>query len=172
GLGKGSSTEYPCAALEDGKVACFDTATATYFNYQGGTPVADAVVATGNGFSVAGCLINDKGAVHCWDNAEVSTTPVIASGALDITGGQGKNCALVDGSPKTVQCWTGGSGTPTTVAVSGDPTMVSCGYSECCAVNTAGEIHCWTSPSGAPAKVAANFKATWVGTGQSEKCAV
>lgn len=153
-------------------MACFDTATASYFNYQGGTPVADAVVATGNGFSVAGCLINDKGAVHCWDNAEVSTTPVIASGALDITGGQGKNCALVDGSPKTVQCWTGASGTPTTVAVSGDPTMVSCGYSECCAVNAAGEIHCWTSPSGAPAKVAASFKAKWVGTGQAEKCAV
>lgn len=172
GLGKGSSTEYPCAALEDGRVACFDAATATFLNYQGGAAVNDAVVATGNGFSVAGCLINRQGAVHCWDNADVSTTPVIASGALELTGGQGKNCALVDGSPRTVQCWTGGSGTPETVNVGAEPTMVSCGYSECCAVTTEGAVACWTSPVGSPAAVAADFDAKWVGTGQSEKCAV
>lgn len=172
GLGKGSSTEYPCAALDDGSVACFDTATATLRNYQGGSAVEDAVMATGNGFSQSGCLINEAGAVHCWDNADVSTTPVIASGALEITGGQGKNCALVGGSPNSVQCWTGSSGAPTAVAVPGDPTVVSCGYTDCCAVNEAGEIYCWTSPSGAPTKVEADFKAVWVGTGQVEKCAV
>ena len=172
GLGKGSSTEYPCAALEDGRVACFNTATATFVNYQGGMPMTDAVVATGNGFSMSGCLINTKGAVHCWDNSDASTTPVIASGALELTGGQGENCALVDGSPKTVKCWSGAAGSPTDVSLSGEPTMVSCGYSECCAVTTAGAIQCWSSPSVAPATVAASFEAVWVGTGQVEKCTV
>src|SRR5690606_31044513 len=117
GLGKGSSTEYPRAALEDGRVACFTTATATFVNYQGGMPMTDAVVATGNGFSMSGCLINTEGAVHCWDNSDASTTPVIASGALELTGGQGENCALVDGSPKTVKCWSGAAGSPTDVSL-------------------------------------------------------
>src|SRR5690606_17219169 len=115
---------------------------------------------------MSGCLINTKGAVHCWDNSDASTTPVIASGALELTGGQGENCALVDGSPKTVKCWSGAAGSPTDVSLSGEPTMVSCGYSECCAVTTAGAIQCWSSPSVAPATVAASFEAVWVGTGQ------
>lgn len=158
--------------MEDGRVACFAEATATFLNYQGGAAVSDAVVATGNGFSSSGCLINTEGAVHCWDNADVSTTPVIAADALEITGGQGKNCALVDGAPRTVKCWTGPSGTPTNVSLSDEPTMVSCGYSECCAVTTAGAIQCWTSPTGTPATVTAAFEAPWVGTGQVEKCTV
>ncbi len=172
GLGKGSSTEYPCAALDDGGVACFTEQTATFLVYQGGAPITDAVMATGNAFSPSGCLINTNGAVHCWDNTEVSTTPVIAAGALEVTGGQGKNCALVDGSPRTVQCWTGSSGSAATVSLSAEPTMVSCGYSECCATTVAGTIECWGSPTGAPSTVNASFGAEWVGTGQQEKCAV
>ncbi|WP_159397957.1 RCC1 domain-containing protein [Sorangium cellulosum] len=181
GLNNGSGTTIPCATTADGKAVCFGSTTATTLKYDDGTDVTGVAQVSAKGFTEEACVLLETGAVHCGRHAQISRTPVVASGATMVSGGLNHACAIASGA---IKCW--GDGVPADVTFSGEaPVQVACYYHGCCAVTDAGKLYCWgennggmhgtgdtaahttpTSPRTVPGR------AIYAGPGQDHMCAV
>lgn len=169
----GSGTTQPCYVGEDGKAYCIaDDGSTTALSGLPGT----AINATGQNFTTAACAVNDQGAVHCGQYAQVGTgTAFVASGATQVSGSLNGQCALAG---STITCAGVDVASPT--LPSGTPVQLACYYHGCCALSDAGEMYCWgdtTAIGGTSTDVRAvnlpdGKKAIGMGPGQDHICAL
>ena len=149
-LGNGSYKA--CYRLENGQAECVSPGgtTPTTVAWQGGGAVTDILHVSGTGENEVS-LVTMSGAVHTGGVTSVSTTPVIASNAVAVTGGRNTKCALVsEGGGKDVMCFSGGSAVRPGLPSGFDAVQVSSGYGVACAVNTDGEVWCWDEGGNVP----------------------
>jgi alpha-tubulin suppressor-like RCC1 family protein len=132
---------------------------------------------SGAGFTDAACAVNDQGAVYCEHYGTVGTnTPVVESGALQVSGMQEGQCVLT-----TTGIICGGKVTEPPVLPAGSPTEIACYYAGCCALNELGNMYCWgdTTAIGGMAgdsvravMLPSGKKAIGMGPGQDHICAL
>jgi hypothetical protein len=136
-----------CLRLADGGAACSrGTAEFQRVTFAGGGPVTNVAQVSGQRDSGVAVVTLD-GALHVGGVTSISTTPLIASGVVNYSGGFHASVALVEqGDGFGVSSWTD-NGTPTAVTLPGgaQPIQVSANYGLACALSTAGEAYCWNA---------------------------
>jgi hypothetical protein len=136
-----------CLRLADGGAACSrGTAEFQRVTFAGGGPVTNVAQVSGQRDSGVAVVTLD-GALHIGGVTSIGTTPLIASGVVNYSGGFHASVALVEqGDGFGVSSWTD-NGTPTAVTLPGgaQPIQVSANYGLACALSTAGEAYCWNA---------------------------
>jgi len=134
-----------CLRLADGSGACaqgseiFEKAT-----FAGGGAITNVAQISGVG-DTAVAVVTTTGALHVGPPNAIATTPLIASGVVNVSGGYHSRVALVrEGQGFAVKAWTD-NGAPATVTLPGGarPVQVSGNYGIACALDNAGLVHCW-----------------------------
>lgn len=170
-----------CLRLADGGGACARGSTAFQrVTFADGSAVAD--VAQVSGQRDAGvAVITAAGALHVGGVTSISTTPLIASGVVNYSGGYHASVALIEqGDGFGVLSWTD-NGTPAAVTLpdGAQPIQVSANYGLACALSTAGEVFCWDAGgnhsmqlTAAPTRVAIARAVQMISVGQNSVCGV
>lgn len=173
-----------CLRLEDGGGACTMAAGSEVFQratLQGGGAIDN--VAQISGINDNGALVvTTAGALHYGVSyTAVGTTPLIASGVVNVTAGRNARAALVrEGSGFRVLGWTG-DGTPAPVALPDGvrPMQVSANYGVACALDDTGAVYCWEAGGNhdlgvttTPSKMAFDKPIKMISVGQNAVCGV
>jgi hypothetical protein len=134
-----------CLRLADGGAACArGTAAFERVAFAGGAAVTDVAQVSGQRDSAVG-VVTTAGALHVGGITSISTTPLIASGVVNYSGGFHASVALVEqGDGFGIASWTD-NGTPAPVVLpnGAQPIQVSANYGLACALSTAGDVYCW-----------------------------
>lgn len=143
-MGDGSYSA--CVRLVDGGAACTKTSAAfTRVTFSDGTPVTDVAQVSGMGENAVGVVTID-GALHMGNSpTTIDTTPLIASGVVNISGGRNARVALVtQGTGFGILGWQNDAA-PSGVTLPGgeQPVQVSANYGLACALATTGAVFCW-----------------------------
>jgi hypothetical protein len=173
-----------CLRLEDGSGACTMAAGSEVFQratFQGGGAIDN--VAQISGINDNGALVvTAAGALHYGVSyTAVGTTPLIASGVVNVTAGRNARAALVrEGSGFKVMGWTG-DGTPAPIALpdAAKPMQVSANYGVACALGDTGAAYCWEAGGNhdlgvttTPSKMAFDKPLKMISVGQNAVCGV
>jgi len=136
-----------CLRLADGGGACTrGTAAFQRVTFQGGAPVTDVAQISGQRDSGVG-VVTSAGALHIGGVTSISTTPLIASGVVNYSGGYHASAALVEqGEGFGVLSWMNDdTPAPVTLPNGAQPIQVSANYGLACALSTAGDVYCWNA---------------------------
>jgi hypothetical protein len=173
-----------CLRLSDGGGACASAAGSEVFQratFQGGGAIAD--VAQISGINDNGALVvTAAGALHYGSSyTAVGTTPLIASGVVNVTAGRNARAALVrEGSGFRVMGWTG-DGSPATIPLPSEvrPMQVSANYGVACALDDTGSVYCWEAGGNhdlgvttTPSKMDFDKPLKMISVGQNTVCGV
>ena len=111
----------------------------------------------------------------------VGTTPLIATGVVNVSAGRNARAALVrEGSGFRVMGWTG-DGTPAAVALPSTvrPMQVSANYGVACALDDTGSVYCWEAGGNhdlgvttTPSKMEFDKPLKMISVGQNTVCGV
>jgi hypothetical protein len=170
-----------CLRLADGGAACSrGTAEFQRVTFAGGGPVTNVAQVSGQRDSGVAVVTLD-GALHIGGVTSISTTPLIAAGVVNYSGGFHASVALVEqGDGFGVSSWTD-NGTPTAVTLPGgaQPIQVSANYGLACALSTAGDAYCWNAGGNhslpltdAPTRMPLARAVQMISVGQNSVCGV
>ena len=174
-----------CLRLQDGGGACVGGSSAQFTRvaFSDGTPVSNVAQVTGAGTGDGVMLVTSDGALYTGGTpTNVGTSPLIASGVVNISAGANARVALVkDGSGFAVVGWVG-DGTPAPIALPAGvkPVQVSANYGLACALDTQGAVYCWEAGGNhdiagvttTPSLVGLEAPSKMVSVGQNSVCAV
>lgn len=170
-----------CLRLADGGAACSrSTAEFTRVTFAGGAAVTNVAQVSGQRDSGVG-VVTTAGALHVGGVTGISTTPLIASGVVNYSGGFHASVALVtEGDGFGVLSWTdNGAPAPVTLPDGEEPIQVSANYGLACALSTTGNAYCWDAGgnhslqlTAAPARVAIARPLQMISVGQNSVCGV
>jgi len=170
-----------CLRLSDGGAACTrSSAEFTRVAFTGGAAVTDVAQVSGQRDSGVG-VVTTAGALHVGGVTSISTTPLIASGVVNYSGGFHASVALVSQADGFgVLSWTD-NGTPAAVTLpdGAEPIQVSANYGLACALSTAGDVYCWNAGGNhslqltdAPTRMAIARPLQMLSVGQNSVCGV
>ena len=173
-----------CLRLEDGSGACTMALGSEVFQratFQGGGAINN--VAQIAGINDNGALVvTAAGALHYGSSfTAISTTPLIASGVVNVTAGRNARAALVrEGTGFKVMGWTGDSAPAAIALPSGvRPVQVSANYGIACALDDTGSVYCWEAGGNhdlgvttTPSKMAFDKPLKMISVGQNTVCGV
>ncbi len=136
-----------CLRLADGGGACANGSEVFQrVTFAGGAAVTNVAQVSGMRDSQVS-VVTTAGALHVGGATSISTTPLIASGVVNVSGGYHASVALVEqGGGFGIRSWTD-NGTPTAITLPGgaQPIQVSANYGLACALSTAGDAYCWNA---------------------------
>lgn len=141
-----------CFRLEGGQAACASPGQAELQPVlSGGAPVTDVLHVSAAGENDV-AVVKTNGEVLWGPVGDVSTTPVVASGGAQVTGGRNTACALLrSGATGDVACWKNGTqAVRPALPANFDAVQVSAGYGTACALSSAGEVWCWDEGGNVP----------------------
>jgi hypothetical protein len=170
-----------CLRLSDGGAACSrGTPEFQRVTFAGGAPVTDVAQVSGQRDSGVG-VVTAAGALHVGGVTSISTTPLIASGVVNYSGGFHASVALVEqGAGFGVLSWTdNGAPAPITLPDGAQPIQVSANYGLACALSTAGAAYCWNAGGNhslqltdAPTRMPLARAVQLISVGQNSVCGV
>jgi hypothetical protein len=126
-------------------------------------------------------VVTTAGALHVGGVTSISTTPLIASGVVNYSGGFHASVALVtEGDGFGILSWTdNGTPAPVTLPDGAEPIQVSANYGLACALSTAGDAYCWNAGGNhslqltdAPTRMAIARPLQQISVGQNSLCGV
>jgi hypothetical protein len=170
-----------CLRLADGGGACArGSAAFTRATFQGGAAVTGVAQISGVLETQVG-VVTTAGALHLGPVGGISTTPRIASGVINFSGGYHAAAALVErGNGLGVVSWTDNAA-PADVALPAgvQPIQVSANYGIACALSTTGDAYCWTAGgnhdlplTATPSRIALREPVKQISVGQNSICGV
>lgn len=172
-----------CLRLADGGGACTTANGSEVFErvtFAGGAPLTNVAQIAGMRDSQVS-VVTTGGALHVGGLTSVSTTPLIASGVVNVSGGFHASVALVEqGGGFGIMAWQdNGAPTPRTLPDGAQPIQVSANYGLACALSTAGDVYCWDAGSNhglaitaAPTPVPLPRAVQMISVGQNSVCGV
>jgi hypothetical protein len=170
-----------CLRLADGGAACSrGSAEFQRVTFSDGSPVTGVAQVSGQRDSGVGVVTAD-GALHIGGVTGISTTPLIASGVINYSGGYHASVALVEqGAGFGVLSWTdNGTPAPVTLPDGAQPIQVSANYGLACALSTAGAAYCWNAGGNhslqltdAPTRMPLARAVQLISVGQNSVCGV
>jgi hypothetical protein len=170
-----------CLRLADGGAACSGgPAEFTRVTFAGGAAVTNVAQVSGQRDSGVG-VVTTGGALHVGGVTSISTTPLIASGVVNYSGGFHASVALVtEGDGFGILSWTdNGAPAPVTLPDGAEPIQVSANYGLACALSTAGDAYCWNAGGNhslpltdAPTRMAIARPLQQLSVGQNSVCGV
>lgn len=170
-----------CLRLADGGGACANGSEVFQrVTFAGGAAVTNVAQVSGMRDSQVS-VVTTAGALHVGGATSISTTPLIPSGVVNVSGGYHASVALVEqGDGLGIRSWTD-NGTPTAITLPGgaQPIQVSANYGLACALSTAGQAFCWNAGGNhsmqigdAPTNIQLRRAVQMISVGQNSVCGV
>ncbi|HET9956154.1 MAG TPA: hypothetical protein VFQ61_16720 [Polyangiaceae bacterium] len=171
-----------CVRLEDGGGACANrNEVFERITFSGGGAITNVAQVSGYGDGPV-AVVTTAGALHTGSSAtSINTTPVIASGVVNFSGGLHSRVALVrQGQGFSVVGWTeNGSPAPIALPSGVQPVQVSGNYGLACALATTGDVYCWEAGGNhslgfttTPSKAQLGKPVKLISVGQNTVCGV